>query len=152
MTAVNLKRFSTRRRKYKAGSVIMMEMIKVGLNAVVETTSMPKDSAVNYGSGSVDVYSTPAMVSLLEGAAKNAVDLHLPQGYTTVGIGLNIKHIVATPIGLKIKASAELIEVDGKRLVFKVEAFDEVEKIGEGIHERFVIDVDKFMNRVNNKK
>lgn len=129
----------------------MMEMIKAGLSAVIETTSMPKDSAINYGSGSVNVYSTPAMVALLEGAAKNAVDLHLPQGYTTVGIGLNIKHLAATPIGHRIKASAKLIEVDGRRLVFGVEAFDEDEKIGEGVHERFVVDVDKFMKRVNGK-
>lgn len=129
----------------------MMDKIKVGLNSIIETTAMQKDSAINYGSGAVDVYSTPAMIALLECAARNAVDLHLPKGYTTVGIKVDVKHLAATPIGSRIKASAELIEVDGKRLVFKVEAFDEVEKIGEGIHERFVIDMDKFMGRLDKK-
>lgn len=133
------------------GSVKMMDKIKVGLNSIIETTAMQKDSAINYGSGAVDVYSTPAMIALLECAARNAVDLHLPKGYTTVGIKVDVKHLAATPIGSRIKASAELIEVDGKRLVFKVEAFDEVEKIGEGIHERFVIDMDKFMGRLDKK-
>lgn len=133
------------------GSVKMMDKIKVGLNSVIETTAMQKDSAINYGSGAVDVYSTPAMIALLESSARNAVDLHLPKGYTTVGIKVDVKHLAATPIGSRIKASAELIEVDGKRLVFKVEAFDEVEKIGEGIHERFVIEVDKFMSRLDKK-
>lgn len=133
------------------GSVKMMDKIKVGLNSIIETTAMQKDSAINYGSGAVDVYSTPAMIALLECAARNAVDLHLPKGYTTVGIKVDVKHLAATPIGSRIKASAELIEVDEKRLVFKVEAFDEVEKIGEGIHERFVIDMDKFMGRLDKK-
>lgn len=133
------------------GSVKMMDKIKVGLNSIIETTAMQKDSAINYGSGAVDVYSTPAMIALLESSARNAVDLHLPKGYTTVGIKVDVKHLAATPIGSRIKASAELIEVDGKRLVFKVEAFDEVEKIGEGIHERFVIEVDKFMSRLDKK-
>lgn len=133
------------------GSVKMMDKIKVGLNSIIETTAMQKDSAINYGSGAVDVYSTPAMIALLESSARNAVDLHLPKGYTTVGIKVDVKHLAATPIGSRIKASAELIEVDGKRLVFKVEAFDEVEKIGEGIHERFVIDMDKFMGRLDKK-
>lgn len=133
------------------GSVKMMDKIKVGLNSIIETTAMQKDSAINYGSGAVDVYSTPAMIALLESSARNAVDLHLPKGYTTVGIKVDVKHLAATPIGSRIKASAELIEVDGKRLVFKVEAFDEVEKIGEGIHERFVIEVDKFTSRLDKK-
>ncbi|EYE87929.1 thioesterase [Fervidicella metallireducens AeB] len=128
-----------------------MENVKVGLKAKIETVAEPKDSAVNYGSGGVDVYSTPAMVGLMESAAKKAVDTFLPDGYTTVGIKLDIKHLAATPIGMKVKAEAELIEVDGRKLTFKVEAYDEAEKIGEGLHERFVIDSEKFLSKLNNK-
>lgn len=130
----------------------MMQKIQVGLSAVIETTVEEKDSAVNYGSGAVDVYATPSMIGLMESAAKTAVDLHLPTGFTTVGIRVDVKHISATPIGMKIRACAELIEVDEKRMVFKVEAFDENGKIGEGIHERAAINIEKFMDRVNSKK
>lgn len=133
------------------GSVRMMKNIKLGLSSLIETTAMPRDSAANFGSGNVDVYSTPSMVALMEYASKNAVDLHLPMGYTTVGISLNIKHLAATPIGARIRATAEVIAVEGKKITFKVEAFDEVEKIGEGIHERYVIELKKFMTRINNK-
>jgi predicted thioesterase len=89
------------------GSVKMMDKVKVGLNSVIETTVMQKDSAVNYGSGVVDVYSTPAMIALLECAARSAVDLHLPMGYTTVGTRIDIKHIAATPIGLILPSNPD---------------------------------------------
>jgi fluoroacetyl-CoA thioesterase len=129
----------------------MMNKIQVGLNSVIETIVQEKDSAINYGSGGVEVYATPAMIGLMECAAKNAVDLHLPAGYTTVGTRVDIKHLGATPIGGKVRACAELIEVNGRGLVFKVEAYDNTEKIGEGVHERFVIDLERFMNKLNNK-
>jgi len=129
----------------------LFDKIKVGLNSVIETTVQEKDSAANYVNGFIDVLSTPSLIGLLECAAKNAVDLHLPTGYSTVGIKVDVRHLAATPIGMKIKAIAELVEVDGKRLVFKVEAYDEMEKIMEGTHERFIIDVERFMQRVNNK-
>lgn len=129
----------------------IFDKIKVGLNSVIETTVQEKDSAANYVNGFIDVLSTPSLIGFLECAAKNAVDLHLPTGYSTVGIKVDVKHLAATPIGMKVKAIAELVEVDGKRLIFKVEAYDEMEKIMEGTHERFIIDVERFMQRVNNK-
>lgn len=129
----------------------LLDKIKVGLNSVIETTVQEKDSAANYVNGFIDVLSTPSLIGLLECAAKNAVDLHLPTGYSTVGIRVDVKHLAATPIGMKVKAMAELIEIDGKRLVFKIEAYDEKEKIMEGIHERFIVDVEKFMQRVKDK-
>nr|WP_133629266.1 thioesterase family protein [Fonticella tunisiensis] len=129
-----------------------MDNIKVGLSAVIETISQPKDSAVNYASGVVDVFSTPSMIALMECAAKNAVDLHLEKGYTTVGTRIHIKHIAATPTGMRIKACAELVKREGKKLIFKVEAYDEVEKIGEGIHERHVVNIDKFISRAMIKR
>ncbi|QCX34826.1 thioesterase [Caloramator sp. E03] len=129
-----------------------MEKIKVGLNSSIETDVKSEHSASKYGSGMVDVLATPAMIALMECTAKNAVDLHLPVGYTTVGTKVDVVHIAATPIGMKITVNAKLIEIKGKKLIFRVEAFDEVEKIGEGIHERYVINSDKFMEKVNSKK
>lgn len=128
-----------------------MKEIKVGKKHVVDKVAEAKDSAINFASGGVDVYSTPAMVGLMECAAKECLDEFLDEGESTVGISLNIKHLAATPIGMKVKAEAEILEVEGKRVVFKVEAFDEVEKIGEGTHQRFVVDMNKFLSKVNNK-
>lgn len=130
----------------------VMEKIKVGLNSSIETDVKSEHSASKYGSGMVDVLATPAMIALMECTAKNAVDLHLPVGYTTVGTKVDVVHIAATPIGMKVTVNAKLIEVKGKKLTFRVEAFDEVEKIGEGIHERYVINSEKFMEKVNSKK
>jgi predicted thioesterase len=91
------------------------------------------------------------MISLMEGAAAVAVAPFLAQGESTVGTLVNVKHLAATPIGHEVRAEAEVTEVDGKRIVFKVEAYDEVEKIGEGTHERFIIDMSRFMGRVQKK-
>lgn len=135
----------------KLSDLEIMSKIKIGLCASIETDVKKEDSASRYGSGNVDVLSTPAMIALMECTAKSAVDLHLPVGYTTVGTKLDISHIAATPIGMKITINAELIEIKGKKLTFKVEAYDENEKIGEGIHERYIINLEKFMEKVNNK-
>lgn len=126
--------------------------LKVGLTGEAQDTVTLDNTAKKYGSGSIDVYATPAMIGLIENAALSAVDSSLPEGFTTVGIELNVKHLAATPIGMVVKAKAALVQVDGRRLVFQVEAFDEVEKIGEGEHQRFVVQVDKFMAKSINKK
>ncbi|GFR35638.1 thioesterase [Thermobrachium celere] len=131
--------------------MIKVKEIRVGKRHIVERVAEPKDSAINYASGGVDVYSTPAMIGLMECAAKECLDEFLDEGYSTVGISLNIKHLAATPIGMKVRAEAEIVAVEGKKVVFKVEAFDEVEKIGEGIHERYIVDINKFISRVKNK-
>lgn len=128
-----------------------MKEIRVGKKHIIERISESKDSAINYASGGVDVYSTPAMVGLMECAAKECLDEFLEEGYSTVGISLNIRHLAATPIGMKVRAEAEIVGVEGKKVVFKVEAFDEVEKIGEGTHERFIVEMNKFLNKVNSK-
>lgn len=109
------------------------------------------NTAVKYGSGSVDVFGTPAMIALMEEAAINAVDSKLPQGHATVGTQLDIKHISATPIGLNVTARAELKEIEGRKLTFRVEAFDEIEKIGEGNHQRFIIELERFRERAGKK-
>jgi len=109
------------------------------------------DTAVKFGSGGVRVFATPMMVALMENAALNAVDPHLGEDSATVGLSLNVKHLAATPVGMKVTAVAELIGIEGKKLTFKVEAYDEQEKIGEGIHERYIIKLSKFLERAAQK-
>lgn len=125
--------------------------LTVGLEAKVELVVQQKDTAEAFGSGGVKVFATPLMIGLMENAALKAVDPILPTGFATVGTQLDVKHMAATPIGMKASARAELVEIDGKRLVFKVEAYDEVEKIGEGMHERYIIQMEKFLSKVNSK-
>lgn len=112
----------------------------------------PENTAIRYGSGAVAVYATPAMIGLMEGAAVNAICSHLPAGSSTVGVALSVQHTAATPIGLAVRATAELVEIDRRRLVFSVKAFDEKEQIGSGTHERFIIDIEKFLAKADAKK
>ncbi len=106
------------------------------------------DTAAKYGSGLVEVYATPAMIALMEKTCLNSVLSHLPDGFGTVGTKVNIVHIKATPINMKVICKSELVEIEGRRLVFRVEAFDEQGEIGSGTHERFIIDVKKFMSKI----
>lgn len=122
--------------------------LKGELTLVVEE----QHTAAAYGSGLVPVLSTPHLVALLESAAKEAVQPFLNEGQSTVGILVNVRHLAATPVGMRVRACAELVEVDGRRLRFRVEAWDEREKVAEGEHERFVIDWDRFMARVAQKR
>jgi len=110
-----------------------------------------EDTAVKFGSGGVRVFATPMMVALMENAALNAVDPHLGEGFATVGLSLNVKHMAATPVGMKVTARAELIDIEGKKLTFRIEAYDEQEKIGEGTHERYIIELAKFLERTGRK-
>lgn len=125
--------------------------LKAGMKAVVEHRVGDKDTAVSFGSGMVLVYATPMMIGLMENAALKAVDPHLPEGYATVGTHLDVKHMAATPVGMQVRAEAELIAIEGKKLKFKVEAYDEKDKIGEGTHSRYIIQVDKFVKSAEEK-
>ncbi len=125
--------------------------LKIPMHGEARTRVSGDNTALKFGSGKVDVFGTPAMIALMEEASINTVDKNLPEGFATVGIEFSIKHIAATPKGMNITASAELTEIDGKRLIFKVEAFDEVEKIGEGTHQRYIIELDKFKRRAHGK-
>ena len=109
------------------------------------------NTAVAYGSGGIEVFATPAMIGLMEGAAMKAVEEALPEGYGTVGTRLDVRHMAATPRGFRVYAEAKLVEIKGKRLVFEVAAFDEVERIGEGVHERYIIEKQSFLKRVEEK-
>ncbi|MBC7260922.1 MAG: thioesterase family protein [Chloroflexi bacterium] len=130
----------------------MFEGIQPGLVGERELKVGVENTAKHLGSGNVSVLATPEMVRLMEGAAVRAVDHLLPEGYRTVGVRVDVRHLAATPLGMTVRARAELIEVDGRKLIFRVEAFDELEKIGEGIHERMIIDVSKFKQRVEAKQ
>src|SRR5689334_22060715 len=121
--------------------------IAPGLIGEAQLTVGPSDLAIAFGSGRVEVYATPAMIALLEIAAVNAVDHLLPEGSATVGTHLDVKHLAPSPSGLEIRARAELIAVDGRRLTFRVEASDPVDKIGEGTHERVIVDVGRLVGR-----
>lgn len=126
--------------------------LTVGMTSEKSELVSEDNTAIKYGSGSIAVYATPAMVGLMEGACVDAIDHLLPEGSSTVGISIDIRHSAATPIGMKVRALAELVEIAGKRLVFRIEAFDEKEKIGEGIHQRYIIDVAKFLQKCNAKR
>ena len=110
-----------------------------------------RHTAAHLGSGGVPVYATPMMILAMEEAALEAVDKLLEPGQVTVGYHLDVKHLAATPLGMRVTALAELLAVDGKMLTFKVEAFDEKEKIGEGTHVRAIINVEKFRKKLEAK-
>ena len=108
-------------------------------------------TAESVGSGRVGVLATPVMINLIEAAALQAIEAHLPDGYQSLGTHLDVSHIAATPVGMRIKAVAELVKVEGRLLHFRVRADDEVEEIGSGTHQRVIVNVDKFAARVAKK-
>ena len=128
------------------------EEIKVGLRNVVTEEVSAKNTAKTMGSGSLEVYATPAMTCLMEKAATEALEPLLADGWTTVGISLNVQHKAATPIGLSVRAEAEVTAVDGRKITFSVKAFDDKEEIGSGTHERFAVMKEKFMGKASGKR
>ncbi len=129
----------------------MTQELKVGVKGEASTTVSHENIANRVASGIAEVYASPMMIGLMETAAAQAVQPFLEEGQSTVGTLVNVRHLAATPLGHKVRAEAELTEVEGKRLVFKVAAFDETEIIGEGFHERYIISMDRFMERVQKK-
>lgn len=121
--------------------------LEEGTAATVEKVVAESDLAISHGSGNVKVFATPALVALMEQAALKAASTGLPESLTTVGIEVSVKHLKATPPGMKVTATAKLTAVEGRLLKFHLEAFDEVEKIGEGHHERFVVNAQQFEER-----
>ena len=119
-----------------------------GLKYESTTVVSAANTAATLGSGDMDVFATPAMVALMENAAMLAVRDHLPEGSATVGTQISTSHLKASPLGASITASAELIEVDGRRLTFAVKAWDEKGTIGEGTHTRFVVDRERFLSKL----
>lgn len=126
--------------------------LEAGQSAQVERVVTPDLTADAFGNPGVKVLATPCVVTLLENAAHAVMKPHLPAGAGTVGTMVEMKHLAPTPLGMKVRAKATLVETDGKRCLFQVEAYDEVEKIAEGRHERFVIpNLEKFLDRAMKK-
>ena len=125
--------------------------ITVGMKGTVSTLVEREDTALEVGSGSLLVYATPCMVALMEGAACEAIADALPEGKTSVGISLDIAHLAATPVGLEVRAEAEVISVEGSTIIFQLTAYDEAGKIGEGTHKRAVISTQRFLDKVYSK-
>ena len=128
-----------------------MEELTPGLHAELEHTVTDEDTASRWGSGLIPVFSTPALVGLMEAAAVLALGGHLAPGQTTVGAHMDVRHLAATPVGMKVRTRAELTRVEGRKLVFIVKAWDEAELIGEAEHERFIVDEARFMLKVGAK-
>lgn len=126
--------------------------LQPGLTGEASATVSEAQTATALGTGSVRVYSSAGMVALLEAAAVAALEGALPPGRTTVGTRLDVRHTAATPVGMAVTARATLQEVDGRRLVFAVEAWDAVEPIGAGTHERFIVDAERFEQRAAAKQ
>ena len=125
--------------------------ITIGMTGSVSTVVEREDTALEVGSGTLLVYATPCMVALMEGAACEAIAPALKEDKTSVGTELTIKHISATPVGLEVRAEAEVTEVEGNIITFRVDAFDESGKIGEGIHKRVIISVQRFLDKAYSK-
>ena len=126
-------------------------MLQTGIKGYQEETVVEGKLASNVGSGLVKVYATAMMIALIEKAAVLSVEPYLESGQGTVGTLVNVSHCSATPLGMKVHAETTLVEIDRRRLVFKVTAYDECGLIGEGMHERFIIDMKKFQEKTDSK-
>jgi len=126
--------------------------IELGIKGRAETVVVFENTAAAVGSGLVPVFATPNMIALMENSAVNALAPYLPDGEGSVGTFINISHDAATPIGMKVWAECELITLDGKSLFFVVTAYDEHGVIGKGTHGRYIINVEKFLAKVEQKR
>src|SRR5580704_3945939 len=129
----------------------VLAKIKPGLAGTTEIVVAHEHTAPFVGSGRIEVLATPVMINLFEAAALAAVEHLLPAGHQSLGIHLDVSHTAATPVGLRVTATAEVVHVEGRTIKFRVEAHDEVETIGGGTHERVVVSVERFDERVQRK-
>lgn len=127
-------------------------MLQTGIKGKIELTVSLDKCAGALGSGELDVFATPAMIALIEETAWKSVVPYLEPGEGTVGTALDVRHVAATPVGLKVACETELTLVDRRRLVFTVKVYDPFGLVGEGTHERFVINHEKFMKKVDEKR
>ena len=121
--------------------------IEIGMKGEVATLAEKEDTALEVGSGSLLVYATPCMAALMEGAACEAIAEGLDENETTVGIELNIQHISATPVGMEVRAEAEVTAVEGKIITFTLRAFYEAGEIGKGTHKRALVNSQRFLDK-----
>ncbi|NLI81110.1 MAG: thioesterase family protein [Deltaproteobacteria bacterium] len=122
-----------------------------GMTHEVKIKTLPEHSARVFYPNLPDVFATPFLGGLMERVSAELMDQHLQQGEQSVGISMDLKHTAATPLGMEVRVKTEIVAVEGRKLTFRLEAFDEVEKIGEASHERFIIQADKFNGRVKEK-
>lgn len=125
--------------------------LKPGLKGTATLIVAPEHTAPRVGSGRVAVLATPVMINVIEAAALDAVEHLLPEGYQSLGTHLDVRHFAATPVGLHVTATAEVIAVEGRLVTFRVEARDDHEPIGDGTHQRVVVNVARFVERVQRK-
>ena len=126
-------------------------MLKTGIKGHQELVVTQELTAKNMGSGVMDVFATPAMLALMEKTAFTSVAEYLNEGCGSVGTKVDIEHVASSPVGMKITCDSELIEIEGRKLVFKVEAYDDKGLIGKGTHERFIVENKKFQEKTDNK-
>jgi len=125
--------------------------LEPGLTGTATLVVGPEHTAPRVGSGRVPVLATPVMINVIEAAALNAIEHLLPAGYQSLGIHLDVRHFAATPVGLTVTANAEVIAVEGRTIAFRVDARDEREPIGDGMHQRVVVNVARFDDRIQRK-
>ena len=126
-------------------------MVELGIKGRQETTVTSANVATSVGSGKVQVFATPMMIALIEKAACLSIEPYICERQSSVGTHIDVSHCSATPLGMKVWAETEVVDIDRRRVTFKVAAYDERGLIGEGTHERFIIDIDKFMAKTNSK-
>lgn len=127
-------------------------MIEKGIKGHGEETVTESLTAAHVGSGKSRVFATPMMIVLMERTCRESVEAYLGAGQETVGTHVDVSHVSATPVGMKVWCDSELVDVDRRRLTFKVTAHDEAGLVGEGVHERFVIDEERFLLKAESKK
>lgn len=128
-----------------------MQELKIGLIGEASEFVSEQLTAVSVRSGLVSAYATPSMIALMENASVIAIQKSLHKGQTSVGAEVNIKHLAATPVGVRVRARAEVIAIEGRHITFKIEAWDPQEKIGEGTHTRVIVDSARFKDKVEQK-
>ena len=126
--------------------------METGIKNIIEIKVNSNNTAEAMGSGTLSVFATPAMVALIEETAWRSVAPYLEEGQSTVGTKLDIEHVSPTPVGMTVKCETELTEVDGRRLKFNANVYDETGLIGTGTHERFIVNSTKFQSKANSKK
>lgn len=123
-------------------------MLHIGIEGEKEIVVQTEDTAARYGSGLIEVFATPAMIGLMESTAQQSVQYLLDDGLITLGTEVNIRHLKATPVGMKVNCKSRLISIEGKKLLFEVSASDEAGLIGDGTHSRYIVDAEKFMAKL----
>lgn len=123
-------------------------MLHIGIEGEKEIIVQTEDTAARYGSGLIEVFATPAMIGLMESTAQQSVQHLLDDGLITLGTEVNIRHLKATPVGMKVNCKSKLIAIEGKKLLFEVNASDETGIIGDGTHSRYIVDAEKFMAKL----